>query len=68
MSQYDIYEWEWAVGLPSASACRQFCRKADIFLRKRGQYVGPMKPFDYTNYKKLNVRGAKRSPAKVDSP
>jgi|GEM_PF-4863763 len=67
MGQYDAYEWEWAAGLPSANACKEFCRKADIFLRKRGQYVGPMKPIDYTNYKKLNMRNAKRSLTEVGS-
>ena len=43
----DKYDWEHAIGAPTAKTCREFCDKADEFLRRRGHYVGRMQPFQF---------------------
>jgi len=45
MRTEDIYDWEDAIGMPTAEDRREFCDKADEFLRRKGHYVGRMRPF-----------------------
>lgn len=47
MKANDRYDWEDAIGMPTAEDCKEFCDKADEFLRRRGHYVGRMRSFQY---------------------
>lgn len=48
MKAGDHYDWEHAIGMPTAKECKEFCDKADDFLRRRGHYVGPMRSIRFS--------------------